>query len=179
MKLSDIPSATEPTADARPSEIVARIRDLRPSRRTVLKGLFVAAAAAALVPLDWYLARRQAHADDGPRSEFMECEDGGYDEERNNWPEGGQAMCVGGFRRGSFPCSDGWHREGEYTVDGDDSGDDSGDEQIVSTRHATNCNGRNAWRWKSVRCSDALTTVYWDDGDEYTGVTIAVCSVES
>lgn len=170
---TDIPSAIEPPADARPSEIVARIRDLRPSRRTVLKGLFIAAAAATLVPLDWYLARRQAHAADGPRTEYMECEKGGYDEERNNWPKGGTAMCIGGFRRGSFPCSKGWHREGDFT-DPDDDG-----AQITSTRHATNCHGRNAWRWKSVRCSDALTSISWDDGDEYTGMTIAVCKVAS
>jgi hypothetical protein len=172
MNINDIPSAAEPPPDARPSSVVARIRDLRPSRRTVLKGLFVAAAAAALVPLDWYLEHRQAHADgDGPRTEYMECEKGGYDEERNNWPSGEPAMCIGGFRRGSFPCSNGWHREGHYTEPDDDGA------QITSTRMATNCHGRNAWRWKNVRCSDAMTTFNWDDGDEYTGKTIAVCGI--
>ncbi|MGI5129173.1 hypothetical protein ACQEVB_20375 [Pseudonocardia sp. CA-107938] len=173
MRIDDIPSAAEPPPDARPSSVVARIRDLRPSRRTVLKGLFVAAAAASLVPLDWYLARRQAHAaGDGPRTEFMECEEGGYDEERNNWPSGGSPMCIGGFRRGSFPCKGGWHREGEFRDDDDTA-------TVTSTRAATNCHGRNAWRWKSVRCSDAMTTISWDDGDEYTGKTIAVCGISA
>ena len=46
-----------------------------------------------------------------------------------------------------------------------------------STRLTTNCHGRNAWRWKSFRCSDAVTTATFDDGTEYTGVTIAACAL--
>jgi hypothetical protein len=167
--ISDIPSAAEPGPDARPSAVVAQIRALRPSRRTILKSLLIGAAAAALVPVDWYLTRRSADAaTDGPRTENMQCAKGGYDEEQNNWPKDGKAMCIGGFRRGSFPCSGGWHREGTYS---------DGDASVSSTRLATNCEGKNAWRWNGVRCSDAMTTVTWDDGDQYTGTTIAVCSL--
>ena len=46
-----------------------------------------------------------------------------------------------------------------------------------STRLTTNCHGRNAWRWKGFRCSDAVTTATFDDGTEYTGVTIAACAL--
>ena len=33
-------------------------RSLRPSRRVILRGMLIGAAAAALVPLDWFLTRR-------------------------------------------------------------------------------------------------------------------------
>ena len=46
-----------------------------------------------------------------------------------------------------------------------------------STRLTTNCHGRNAWRWKGFRCSDAITTAMYDDGTEYTGITIAACAL--
>ena len=46
-----------------------------------------------------------------------------------------------------------------------------------STRLTTNCHGRNAWRWNGHRCSDALTVAVFDDGSEYTGVTIAACAL--
>ena len=49
-------------------------------------GCIVAAAAAALVPLDWYLSRRARAADDGRRTEYIECAKGSYDAEPNNWP---------------------------------------------------------------------------------------------
>ncbi|MCX6467487.1 MAG: hypothetical protein NTW05_28480 [Pseudonocardiales bacterium] len=173
MRFDDIPAAATPPADARPSAVVERLRALRPSRRTVLRGLLLGAAAAALVPLDWYLTRREAvaaPADGGDRSEFTSCRPENYDEERNNWPSGGPAVCYGGWRRGGFPCEGGYHREGRY----DDGGDTA-----ESTRSATSCYGRNAWRWNGYRCSDALTTVTYRDGTEYNGVTIAACVVEA
>lgn len=171
-RLDEIPTAFDAPADARPSTVVARIRAVRPSRRTVLRGLVLGAAAAALVPLDWYLARREAAAeprtDGDDKSEHMSCAPASYREEANNWPSTGPAVCYGGFRRGGFPCSDGYHREGSYK-DGPDA--------FESTRVTQSCNGRNAWRWNGYRCSDAITNVVYADGTEYRGISIAACTV--
>lgn len=172
-RLDEIPTAFDAPADARPSAVVARIRAIRPSRRTVLRGLVISAAAAALVPLDWYLARREAAAqqpstEGDDKSEHMTCSPESYREEANNWPATGPAVCYGGFRRGGFPCSDGYHREGSYT-DGPDS--------FESTRVTQSCNGRNAWRWQGYRCSDAITNVVFADGTEYRGISIAACTL--
>ena len=165
-----IPSADAPPPDARPSDVVARLRGYRPDRRTVLRALVLGAAAATLVPLDWYLTRREAAAAPARsnRSEYGTCHPGTYDEEANNWPAGGEAVCYGGWKRGSYPCEGGYHREGRFS-------DEDGD--YDSTRLTINCNGRNAWRWKGYRCSDAITTVTFDDGTEYTGVTMAACTL--
>ena len=170
--LHEIPTASAPPADARPSPVVARIRALRPSRRMVLRGLVVGATAAALVPLDWLLDRREAAAARPGReramSEHQGCEPADYDVEANNWPAAGPAVCYGGWRRGSVPCQDGYHREGSY---------ERGAEQLESTRLATNCEGRNAWRWRGHRCSDAVTDVTFEDGEVYHGLTIAACAL--
>lgn len=171
-RLDEIPTAFDAPADARPSAVVARIRAIRPSRRTVVRGLVISAAAAALVPIDWFLTRRAAAAqprtDGDDMSEHMTCSPESYREEANNWPATGPAVCYGGWRRGGFPCADGYHREGTYT-DGPDS--------YESTRVTTSCNGRNAWRWQGYRCSDAITTATFADGTEYSGITIAACAV--
>jgi hypothetical protein len=170
-RLDDIPTAFAPPAQARPSAVVARIRAIRPSRRAVLRGLVIGAAAAALVPFDWYLTRRQAAAgpeDEDNTSEHLGCVPESYDEEANNWPEDGDALCYGGWRRGSYPCSEGYHREGTYEVDGD---------SYESTRLTTSCHGKNGWRWRGHRCSDAVTEVYYADGNSYRGVTIAACEL--
>jgi hypothetical protein len=138
----------------------------------VLRGLVIGAAAAALVPLDWYLTRRDAAAQDGEnpadKSEHPGCAPEKYDEEANNWPASGPAVCYGGWRRGSYPCSEGYHREGKY---------DGGDGAYESTRLTTNCHGKNAWRWNGYRCSDAITDVKYNDGNTYRGVTIAACKL--
>lgn len=169
--LHAIPTASEPPACPRPSPVVARIRAIRPSRRAVLRGLVVGATAAALVPIDWLLDRHVAlalPARGRATSEHLGCMPSDYDEEANNWPDDGLAVCHGGWRRGSFPCEDGYHREGRYEHDG---------EQVESTRIETDCEGRNAWRWKGYRCSDALTEVTFEDGDVYTEVTVAACAL--
>jgi hypothetical protein len=165
-RLDDIPSVSMPSSGARPSMVVARLRAVRPSRRAVLRGLVVGAATAALVPLDWYLDRRTAAAAGrGDRSEHLDCPNS-YDEESNNWPADGAAVCHGGWRRGHYPCAGGYHREGTYEVDG---------ERLESTRLARECSGKNAWRWKGYRCSDAMTEVVYSDGTTYRGVTMAAC----
>lgn len=170
-RLDEIPTASQPPAGAVPSAVVARIRAVRPSRRTVLRGLVIAAAAAALVPLDWFLVRREAAAqstEGDDKAEHMGCKPESYREEADNWPSTGTAVCYGGWRRGGFPCSNGYHREGSYT-DGPDS--------YESTRVTQSCHGRNAWRWNGYRCSDATTTVVYADGTDYRGITIAACPV--
>lgn len=177
-RLHDIPTTGAPPAEARPSEIVALIRSYRPNRRAVLRGLIIAATASVLVPMDWWLTRRAAAAADdgsgggggGSTSEYGSCMPESYDEEANNWFAGGTAVCYGGWRRGSYPCSGGYHREGSFS----DSG--SG-ESYNSTRLAANCHGRNGWRWHGYRCSDGYTTVTFADGSEYDGVTIAACAL--
>jgi hypothetical protein len=167
-RLDDIPRTSAPPPDALPSVVVARLRKIRPSRRTVLRGLVIGAAAAALVPLDWYLDRRTAAAVPAStnRTEHLTCAPASYEEEANNWPFDGPAVCYGGWRRGSYPCADGYHREGSYEIEG---------EQIESTRLATECEGKNAWRWKGYRCSDAITDVVFADGETYRGITISAC----
>jgi hypothetical protein len=170
-RLDEIPTISTPPPDARPSEIVAHIRTIRPNRRTVLRGLVIAAAATALVPLDWYLSRREASAADrygDDKSEHMTCAPASYTEEANNWPSSGPAVCYGGYRRGSYPCSSGYHREGYYAGNG---------ETYDSTRLAANCEGKNAWRWHGWRCSDAITMITFADGDQYNGITIAACAL--
>jgi hypothetical protein len=170
-RLDEIPMAAGAPADARPSAVVARLRAIRPSRRAILRGLVIGAAAAALVPIDWFLTRREAAAqprtDGDDMSEHLTCSPESYREEANNWPATGQAVCYGGWRRGGFPCASGYHREGTYS-DGSDS--------FESTRVTTSCNGRNAWRWQGYRCSDAITTATFADGTEYRGITIAACA---
>jgi hypothetical protein len=170
-RLDEIPTAFEPPAQARPSDVVARIRSIRPSRRAVLRGLMIGAAVSALVPIDWYLARREASAQEGGsgnRSEHLTCTPESYTEEANNWPASGPAVCYGGWRRGSYPCSGGYHREGAHS---------NGGNSYESTRLTTNCHGKNAWRWNGYRCSDAITNVTFADGTEYHGVTIAACEL--
>ena len=166
--IRDIPSTSAAPEQPRPSAVVARLRGYRPSRRAVLRALVLGAAATTLVPLDWYLSRRQASAEPSNRSEYGTCKPASYDQEDNNWWEGGEAVCYGGWKRGSYPCADGYHREGTHSSRGVD---------YESTRLTTNCHGRNAWRWKGFRCSDAVTTATFDDGTEYTGVTIAACAL--
>jgi hypothetical protein len=167
-RLDDIPRTSGPPPGALPSPVVARLRAIRPSRRTVLRGLVIGAAAAALMPLDWYLDRRAAAAvpTSANRAEHHGCAPATYDEEPNNWPFEGPAVCFGGWRRGSYPCANGFHREGSHERDG---------EQLESTRLATECEGKNAWRWKGYRCSDAFTDVVFADGTTYSGITIAAC----
>ena len=169
-RLDDIPRAGTPSPGARPSAVVARIRAIRPSRRAVLRALVIGAAAAALVPLDWYLGRRAAAAPDDREpddmSEHLGCAPRRYDEEPNNWPAAGPAVCYGGWRRGRYPCEDGFHLEGHHEWDG---------EELESTRLTTDCHGRNAWRWNGYRCSDAITNVVYPDGTTYHGLTIAAC----
>jgi hypothetical protein len=167
-RLDDIPRTSAQPPDALPSVVVARLRKIRPSRRTVLRGLVIGAATAALVPLDWYLDRRTAAAVPAApnRAEHLTCAPASYEEEANNWPFDGPAVCYGGWRRGSYPCADGYHREGSYEIEG---------EQIESTRLATECEGKNAWRWKGYRCSDAITDVVFADGGTYRGITISAC----
>jgi hypothetical protein len=166
--LDDIPRTSAPSPGAVPSALVARLRSIRPSRRTVLRGLVIGAAAAALVPLDWYLDRRTAAALPASvnRAEHTSCAPSSYAEESNNWPLDGPAVCYGGWRRGSYPCTNGYHREGYYEIDG---------EEMESTRLSTECEGKNAWRWKGYRCSDAITDVVFAGGDTYTGITIGAC----
>jgi hypothetical protein len=166
--LERIPTTDAPPPEARPSAVVARLRGYRPSRRTVLRALVLGVAAATLVPLDWYLSRREAGAATSNKSEYGTCKPASYDQEANNWEEGGEAVCYGGWKRGSYPCEDGYHREGTYGSD---------DVEYYSTRLTTNCHGRNAWRWKGYRCSDAVTTATYDDGTEYSGITIAACTL--
>ena len=170
MSLDDIPRTSAPPPDALLSAVVARLRTIRPSRRTVLRGLVIGAAAAALVPLDWYLDRRTAAAapTSANRAEHRDCAPASYDEEANNWPFDGPAVCYGGWRRGNYPCANGYHREGFHERNG---------EQMESTRLATECEGKNAWRWKGYRCSDAITDVVFVGGGTYTGITIAACQL--
>ncbi len=146
--IDEIPTTSTPPERPRPSAVVARLRGYRPSRRTVLRALVLGVAATTLVPLDWYLSRREAAAEPSDRSEYGTCKPAQYDQEANNWWEGGEAVCYGGWRRGSYPCEDGYHREGTFTARG---------VEYDSTRLTTNCHGRNAWRWNGHRCSDALT----------------------
>jgi hypothetical protein len=169
MILDDIPLTDAPGTAARPSQIVARIRRHRPSRRSIIKGLLVAAAAATLVPLDWLLTRRAASAA-GATSEFGDCAPTHYDEQPSNWwkEDSPSAICYGGWRRGGLPCSDGFHREGAFTSRG---------ESYTSTRMTVTCEGRNAWRWQGYRCSDALTETTFDDGEVYEGITISACQL--
>lgn len=169
-RLDDIPTAFEAPVGAQPSSVVARLRSIRPSRRAVLRALLIGAAAAALVPIDWFLTRRGASAapHDESKSEFMTCEPESYDEKANNWPAAGPAVCYGGWRRGGYPCEDGFHREGSHEAFG---------EYYESTRLATNCEGRNAWRWNGWRCSDAITNITFPDGETYYGITIAACEI--
>lgn len=170
--LQDIPTTSMPPIDARASAVVARIRAIRPGRRAVLRGLLIGAATATLVPLDWYLSRREAGAappvTEGNRSEYTDCRPTDYQEEASNWWDAAPAVCYGGWRRGSYPCEGGYHREGTHAARG---------ETYTSTRLTSSCTGRNAWRWKGYRCSDAVTTATYGDGTEFTGTTIAACAL--
>lgn len=169
-RFDEIPTAFEAPDMATPSTVVARIRAVRPGRRAVVRGLLIGAAAAALVPLDWYLARREAAAapvtEGDDKAEHLTCTPESYREQADNWPASGTSVCYGGWRRGTFPCDDGYHREGSYSDD---------EKSYESTRLTTNCHGKNAWRWNGYRCSDATTSVVYADGTEYRGITIAAC----
>jgi hypothetical protein len=165
LSLQDIPSVDVPPPDAVPSAVVSTIRAIRPSRRTMMRGLVLAAAATVLTPIEWFYSRREARAS-GPATEFLACEPATYDETPNNWWKDGLSVCTGGWRIGSFPCADGYHREGKFSAR---------HERYVSNREPDTCGGRNAWRWAGYRCSDAWTVTRWSDGDEFEGPTIAMC----
>lgn len=174
MRLDQIPSLHDKPEEFTPSQVRSSIANMPAARRTVLKGMLVAAGAAALVPLDWALSRRAARAA-GPTSEWTasNCRDGypnGYGEGSNNWWVDGKKVCFGGWRMGSYPCnSNKRHFEGWRGYH---------DEGYTSNR-VTTCANRNAWRWTSggglYRCSDARTTTVWNDGQRYTALTIAMC----
>ncbi|GAA0934277.1 hypothetical protein [Nonomuraea longicatena] len=174
MRLDLIPSANDAPEEFAPSRVRASITTLTPRRRTMLKGMLVAASTAALAPLDWALSKRAAWAA-GPTSEWTRsnCRDAyssGYGEQRNNWWVGGPAACFGGWRMGSYPCnSNKRHFEGWRGYH---------DEGYTSNR-ITTCVGRNAWRWTAsgnvYRCSDANTMVVWNSGERYTALTISAC----
>ncbi|MBC6463956.1 hypothetical protein [Actinomadura alba] len=166
-------------ADAAPSRIRELIPNPPASRRTMVKGLGAAAIAATLVPFDWALSRRAATARVAPSSEWTDphCGGvGGYDGQSSNWWEG-PAVCYGGWRRGGRPCNaENRHWDGHFIYSS------PWYEDIWSQRSTNYCNTRNAWRWSTpsgntFRCSDAWTHIYWDDGTNKAGLTIAVCFV--
>lgn len=186
MRFDQIPTMEEAPVGGPAS----RVRDLVPqppaARRTLFKGLAVAAISATLVPFDWVFSKRPALAaacagDPAPTCEWTSphCTDYGvnYTPESSNWWAGDPAQCYGGWRRGGKPCNaDNRHFDGhwEYTHTGVR-------ESVYAQRITTACNGRNAWRWSApsgntFRCSDAWTHVYWSDND-YAGLTVAVCFV--
>jgi hypothetical protein len=176
-----IPSMETASADAAPSRVRELIPNPPAARRTLFKGLAVAAISATLVPFEWALSRRAARAAGAPTSEWTDphCADYGvnYTPDSCNWWAGDPAQCYGGWRRGGKPCNaDNRHFDGhwEYTHTGIW-------ESVWSQRITTSCNGKNAWRWSApsgntFRCSDAWTHVYWTDND-YADVTVAVCFV--
>ena len=185
MRFDIIPAMETAPADAPAS----RVRELVPNppavRRSVLKGVAVAALSATLVPFDWVFSRRPALAaacagDPAPTCEWTSptCADyTSYTPTASNWWAGDPAQCHGGWRRGGKPCNaDNRHFDGhwEYTHTGIW-------ESVYAQRITTSCQGRNAWRWSApsgntFRCSDAWTQVYWTD-NSYSGLTIAVCYV--
>jgi hypothetical protein len=176
MRLDLIPSAEEaPAEGAVPRQ--APTAGEPPSRRNILRGLVVAAAAAVLVPFNWVWSRRSAKA--GPTSEYTasNCSDAypnGYAEVANNWWSDGPAACFGGWRMGSYPCAGGYHFEGFRSYS---------DEGYTSNRIDTGCGPagrkRNAWRWTAggglYRCSDAWTRTVWNSGESKTDLTVAAC----
>ncbi|MCG5212087.1 hypothetical protein [Streptosporangium sp. KLBMP 9127] len=174
-----IPTMDAPPLGAVPSRVRTVIGDSPVARRTLLKGLVVSAVAATLVPFDWVFSRRAARAD-GPTSEWTapNCRDAyseGYTEMRANWGPG-PAVCYGGWRVGDYPCN-----EDQRHFEGSRSSSD-GEEMFSAYRIDSACgetSTRNAWRWSNAgntyRCSDAVTTVTWTDGSEYTDITIAMC----
>lgn len=164
----EIPRLDLPPADAVASEVVRRIRSVRPRRRTVLKGLLVAAAASVLTPIEWFYRAGEARAAGRTPTEHLTCSPETYDEIANNWWVDGQSTCMGGWRIGSFPCDEGFHREGSFSHE---------EETYISWLVDDTCGGRNAWRWAGVRCSDAWTTTVWRTGEKYEGLTIAACTV--
>lgn len=168
MNLDLIPRADRPPADAVPSDLAARLRTVRPSRRTLLAALLSAALAGVLTPFDWVLARREAHARSDPPTTHPRCPRD-YDPTPSNWWSG-PAMCVGGWRIGPWPCDDGFHFEGRREY---------GDERYEAYRTSDNCWGRNAWLWGGYRCSDAITETTWVSGDNledvYVDITVGVC----
>ncbi len=103
MILDDIPLTSSPDEQARPSAVVARIRAYQPSRRTIIKGMLMAAAAAALVPIDWLLTRRPALAA-GPTSEYGDSREPSPRDEPSEEPRedvgDGQPLRPGGLMTG-------------------------------------------------------------------------------
>ncbi|WP_214413093.1 hypothetical protein [Sphaerisporangium fuscum] len=182
MLLDSIPSMDRPPAGAAPSRVRELITVMPVSRRGLLKGLAISAMTAALVPFDWFVSRRAAHAV-GPTSEWTgaDCKDsypGGYEQERANW-WAGPAVCYGGWRIGSYPCNtNNRHFEGERVHK-------NGEEVYKAYRIDTACGEgdktRNAWRWTYgggvYRCSDAWTKVTWADGTYHSDLTVAMCKL--
>ncbi|MFI7706061.1 hypothetical protein [Nonomuraea sp. NPDC049480] len=185
MRFDEIPAIDAMPEGAQPSRVRNLIGALPSSRRTLAKGMAVSVMAAALVPLDWALNKRQAKAA-GPTSVWDEnsCErsypDGGYPEGRNNWWGDGKAVCFGGWRMGAYPCnSTRRHFEGSRTHK---PGASDQEKYTNAARIDDSCGStsfKNAWRWKSgghqYICSDAVTTVTWRDGTHHTDLTISMC----
>lgn len=187
MRLTDIPLATHPPADAAPSDVVRAITRTTARRRGVLRLLVASAGATVLASFDWILAKAAWATPGVTHSEPCSRWDNGP----NNWGkrDWGRSICSGGWRRGSFPC--------EYLKDGDPPGQYhfegtrvAAGELYESTRLNDICMGEgyNAWLWlmrdenRYYRCSDAMTTVTFLDAehnaeDDYTDLTIASCPV--
>jgi len=173
MRIDLVPDRDQPPAEGTPpSQVLARIADAAPSRRTILRGLAIAAATATLVPFQWAFSRTRALAA-GPTTEHINCQYYGlnYTPQANNWWAGLTAACHGGARRGSYPCNENErHFEGWRTHH---------DERYNAMRTDNACNGKNAWRWAAsgnvFRCSDAYTEIYWNDGSNVRHLTVARC----
>lgn len=167
--IDSIPSTEQRPVNATTSSLVTQLRQVKPSRRAALRGLGIAILASALAPIEWATSKAAQAA--GPKTEHTGCAPSSYGEQQSNWWSGATA-CYGGWRRGTYPCASGWHFEGSRYYS---------DEGAHSTRLATSCGGKNAWRWKvgssSYRCSDATTEVVWNSGERYTDLTISVCGV--
>lgn len=159
-----------------------RLLDTNAHRRTVLRSIGLAGAAAGAAVLGWAPGCRAARAETSPtgligwdRNDCRDAYPNGYNEGRDTTGDfvNEPGACYGGRVMGSTLCdASGWHRS-DTTGGGWRSGSTS--YRPISTTCGTS-NPKNAWRWTvndvTYRCSDGVTTVSQSWWNRYSYLSI-------
>jgi hypothetical protein len=130
-----VPSVLEEPASGafEPSEILTRLRDVTPGRRTVLRSAVGLGGALGLAALGWLPPMRQRAASANVGTEHMSCKPSSYD-----------GICTGAPYSKDWCGADGWFKNYH--------------DSVISMGPIKACSSRNAWRWpsggKTYRCAD-------------------------
>jgi hypothetical protein len=139
LTLQTIPSADEPPATGRRSQVQRVLARRQMGRRALLRLGLGSAMALGMSILQWLPPARLPLAFAQSLSEWPDCNIYYYD----------GAVCIGGRLGKEYCTAEGWHRDDIVT---------SHCKTIDYNPLPTRCNGRAAWRWPDGsalwRCAD-------------------------